>query len=404
MNGPNASLVLHKSIDVPPEEVYPAFTSALSLMEWLADDARVDARPGGRLYLFWSSGHHVIGEYVEVEPDRRIALRWHGRDHPGPTAVEVLLEPERGGAGTSITLTHSGFGADERWQEPRRAIRARWTDALDNLASVLEEGLDLRVFSRPMLGISSGLEVNAEMARSHDLAVERGVMLTDFVEGLGAEAACLERGDVLVRLGGHAVDGWESLTAAIGAHTVGETVEIEYYRGAELRRAEVTLLGRPRPRVPESGERAAEFLREAQARLMAVLRRHVSGASEQAMVRRPAAGEWSALEVLAHLLNTERSVQVWLALRVQGESLPLLASEEECWIRATSQVWPSAAAMLYALEQAQAQTAAMVAALPPAFVARRASFVAACDLLFVGLPYHARSHVAQLAEALGLPV
>ena len=55
-------LQLGRSVGVSPEEAYPALTSALGLMEWLAHDARVEARVGGRLYLYWRSGEWVVGE------------------------------------------------------------------------------------------------------------------------------------------------------------------------------------------------------------------------------------------------------------------------------------------------------------------------------------------------------
>jgi len=50
------------------------------------------------------------------------------------------------------------------------------------------------------------------------------------VAGSAAERAGLRDGDVLVRVGDVAVDGFEALRRAIGAHRPGDTVKLVYLR------------------------------------------------------------------------------------------------------------------------------------------------------------------------------
>jgi len=403
MNRGSDKMEMERTVEVPPHNAYPAFASQLGLAEWLAQDVRADPQPGGRLYLYWKSGYVVVGEFEVLEPHRLAAFTWRGRGEPAMTRVEVTLAPQRGGAATRIALAHGGLGTGPEWEEPRARMRAGWARALDNLVSVLEEGIDLRLFGRPMLGLAGGVVVTPELAEQRELPTRAGVVLTDFVEGMGAKAAGLRRGDVLVRLAGRDVLDWDTLAAALAACEVGSDVEAAYYRDGSLQETEVTLFGRPRPAVPETAADAAAVLRALHARQRAELADALDGRPAEAMQRRPAAGEWSANEILAHLLTTERAAQLWLSARLQGQEMPNWAATDDAIIRSTTAVWPTTAALLHALDAARAQTAAMLEALPEAFLERRASFVAACDLLFAGLSHHAGAHLTQLRDVVAGP-
>jgi uncharacterized protein YndB with AHSA1/START domain len=61
--------------------------------------------------------YHARGEFVEVDPPRRVVFTW-GWDRserpvpPGSSTVEVVLEPA--GDGTRLTLRHSGLPDEEQ--------------------------------------------------------------------------------------------------------------------------------------------------------------------------------------------------------------------------------------------------------------------------------------------------
>jgi uncharacterized protein YndB with AHSA1/START domain len=69
---------VYKEITFPtdPEEVWRALTDAEELEEWFASEVELDATPGGRGTFRWGNGEvrHAIVE--EVEPERRLSLRW----------------------------------------------------------------------------------------------------------------------------------------------------------------------------------------------------------------------------------------------------------------------------------------------------------------------------------------
>jgi uncharacterized protein YndB with AHSA1/START domain len=62
-----------------------------------------------------SNGSSALGEFVELEPDRRVVFTWgwvgHPEVPPGSTIVEIDLVAE--GAGTRLTLTHRGLPPEE---------------------------------------------------------------------------------------------------------------------------------------------------------------------------------------------------------------------------------------------------------------------------------------------------
>jgi uncharacterized protein YndB with AHSA1/START domain len=98
-------------IDAPPEAVYPYLVERELATAWMGDESWNDPRPGG-VFRLDIRGHLVSGEFVELDPPRRVVYTWgweegdavHG---PGSTRVEWTLEPENGG--TRVRLLHIGL-------------------------------------------------------------------------------------------------------------------------------------------------------------------------------------------------------------------------------------------------------------------------------------------------------
>ncbi len=94
-------------IAAPPEVVFPYFTDPALAVKWIADAAYLDARPGGTFALD-VRGNPARGEYVVVEPPRRVVFTWgiegRGDFPPGSSTVEVVLRAD--GDETVVTLTH----------------------------------------------------------------------------------------------------------------------------------------------------------------------------------------------------------------------------------------------------------------------------------------------------------
>ncbi|MFL5911553.1 MAG: SRPBCC domain-containing protein [Gaiellaceae bacterium] len=119
------------SIQASPETVFAFFTDPGRMVQWMGVEATLDPRPGGIFRVAFeppgpvvdymraafgtgapvpgTGAHVVLGEFVEVEPYRRIAFTWGFETKlfampPQSTAVEVSFTPERDG--TLVRLAH----------------------------------------------------------------------------------------------------------------------------------------------------------------------------------------------------------------------------------------------------------------------------------------------------------
>ena len=108
-------IVVIRHFAAPPEAVYRAHTEAELIQKWLLGPEGWtmsvcinEARPGGRIRYEWSNGKgqgfYLTGEYLELEPYRRIVHieRMHLPDPTPDNHVETRFDPD--GAGTLMTM------------------------------------------------------------------------------------------------------------------------------------------------------------------------------------------------------------------------------------------------------------------------------------------------------------
>ncbi len=393
------SLKFQETVRAPAAAVYRAFTSSTALREWLCDAAQAMPQAGGRLYLWWNSGYYVSGEFLTATPDKKVAFTWHGQGEPAATRVSVTLAAK--GDATRVTLTHGEVGTGKAWAPFVDKLEAGWKAALENLRSTLETGPDLRLVRRPMLGILGGDDVTPANAAKFGVPVTAGLALEGLVEGMGAQAAGLQTGDVVVKLAGKKVTGFQSIPAALQEHLAGDVVPVVFYRGGEKKTLPLTLSARPQPDIPWEPAALAEAVRQQYAESNAELAQCFEGASEAAAAHPPAPGEWSAREVLAHLLLGERGQCDFIAEQIAGQerAYDAFAGNIQPPITALLAVYPTVPELLQALLRIEAETVALLAALPPEFVARKSTYWR----LAVNLPFftlHHQEHLSQIRAAL----
>lgn len=391
------ALSLSRVIDAPPAQVYYALTNSSCLREWLADSSQIAPRPGGRFYLSWNSGYYTSGEYTHLEPPGRVAFTWRGRGEPAETQVQVTLAPQ--GSGTLVTIEHSGFGTGAAWEKASKESLSGWQRGLDNLASVLETGEDLRIVRRPMMGIVLS-DFNEEIARQAGVPVSTGIRLDSTAPGLGAEAAGLQKGDVLVEIDEQPITDFASLTNALQGHLAGDRVTVGYYRGLERRSVSMELSRRPLPPIIWDPVELARAVAGQYIEARDALRGFFADVSEAEASHRPAAAEWSAREVLAHLIHSERAFQDNVGEMVTGaESVyddfgeNLLARVE-----ATVAVYPTIADLLAAYEHSTDETVELLAHLPEEAIRRKSSYWRLA-LIALDNPFHFRGHLEQMGDA-----
>lgn len=121
-------------IDAAPEQVFPYLVEPELLTTWIGEESWNDPRPGGVFRLKFDSANVVRGEFVEVDPPRRVVYTWGSEEREslpmGSTTVAFDLEPQNGG--TRVRLRHTNL-PDEREIEQHNM---GWDHFLPKLAEV----------------------------------------------------------------------------------------------------------------------------------------------------------------------------------------------------------------------------------------------------------------------------
>ena len=125
-------------IAASPETVFQFFTDPAKMVQWMGTEATLDPRPGGVCRIN-PTGHAVMsGEFVEIDPPRRVVFTWGWETKlfatpAQSTLVEVLLTPE--GDETLVRLAH------RRLRPGALAFhRAGWEHYLPRLATAATGG------------------------------------------------------------------------------------------------------------------------------------------------------------------------------------------------------------------------------------------------------------------------
>ena len=366
-------LVFERTIHAPVEQVYQALTNSTALREWLCDAATTDPHPGGRVYLWWNNGYYSCGEFLNLVNGQEVAFSWLGRGDPGATRVEITLVSETNS--TRLKLVHAGLGNDEAWTAIAQRIHKGWESSLNNLAHTLEVGPDLRITTRPMMGFYLD-DYNETIAHELGVPVTLGVRIANVIDGMGAQAAGLQKNDVIVGLAGHPVTDYASLTAAMQNRKAGEEVQMIYYRGAEKISVTMKLSPRPIPEIPPTPAELAAAVKRNYAQMETDLDAFLQGVSEEEASARPNPAEWSIKGVLAHLIHGERGWQNTLGEIITSAeaSYDEFGGNPEVRIDATLAAYPSLNDLVTELKRLFVETLAIIANLPADFVARKTSY------------------------------
>ncbi|HAM16645.1 MAG TPA: peptidase S1, partial [Eggerthellaceae bacterium] len=94
--------------------------------------------------------------------------------------------------------------------------------------------------SHAVLGVSIS-QVNSQVARRYNLAVDTGAYVNDVVAGSGAEAAGIQVGDIITAIGDKTIASTTDVTLDVREHAVGETVKVTVNRNGETLELDVKL-------------------------------------------------------------------------------------------------------------------------------------------------------------------
>jgi uncharacterized protein YndB with AHSA1/START domain len=383
------TLTFTRTVAATPAEVYRAFTTPTALRDWLCDAAQIDPRLGGRVYCWWNQGYYTAGVITGLTRDEHLAFTWQGPGEP-PGAVRAVFAATDGGA--VVTVTYDGDDAPAG-QAPVARI---WEAALENLQSILEDGVDLRVARRPMFGLSNGDELNATRAAQLGVPVTEGIWIGGLVEGLAGANAGLQRDDVVVRLDDHPITTFASFLAVLQGHQAGDCLPVTFYRGAAQHTATLELSRRPPPDVPADGAALAAAARAAYDTCEAELAACLAGLSEADADYRPGPEEWNAKEILAHLIAVEIDTHAWIigVLEDNPSDQPFHNNFPQR-MRAIAAASPTVADLAAEIRRQGAVNRGMLESLPPE-VGRRRHVLAPLTLWINGMADHNREHFAEI--------
>ena len=388
-----------KKINISVHQVYFALTNATKLRHWLCDFSSISVKIGGRVYLAWESGYFASGKIVELVPDKKISYEWRGSNDPASSLVTFSLEQVKDG--TSLLLEHSRLGDSIEWATTLEEIEKGWSISLDNLVSMLETGVDLRISQRPFIGIYP--EEYHRVNQDDPIPVERGIRIVDVIPGHNAEKVGLKSGDVIAGINDNQITNYPTLTKAISQFKAGDTINLTLYRKGSKISQSMQLSHLNLPKVPESPALLADQLRESQAKILAELSSILAEVTESEADFHPAPEEWSIKEIIAHLIHSERDHQVWIGNLVLSQE-PLVdefAGNLNARVKATASLHPNLSDLMNVYKTSVEETALCVSFLPVNVTADKGVF---WRLAFVGLqlPMHSQSHFEQITNNLKL--
>lgn len=136
-----ASIRHQINIAASSRSVWNALTTAEGLASWWVDEARIDAREGGRIVLTseGDDGEPVeeVGFVHAFRPTRKLEIAWDSAS-PAPTkGTRVQFQVARDGDETRLSVVHSGGGILDD-EEANAELDKAWKSALKALRSTLE--------------------------------------------------------------------------------------------------------------------------------------------------------------------------------------------------------------------------------------------------------------------------
>lgn len=140
------ALHLAVTLACPVSRVRELLVTPKGLTLWLVVAADFEPKVGSPYWFRLANGQVIEGHIQGFDPAAGVAYTFSHegvRRAFGSTVVRWSwegLSPDY----SLVTLTHTGHGQGDAWQKAYEAHMALWTAAFRNLASVVNEGKDLR--------------------------------------------------------------------------------------------------------------------------------------------------------------------------------------------------------------------------------------------------------------------
>src|SRR3954447_7157681 len=134
-------ITIEQTVTAGHADVYYALTNSYAVRDWLCADALLNPQEGGRFYIGWADGYYQAGRYKQVAADSGFVVALRGPADGDFGRLEVALAARD--STTQITMTYTP--ADGASTAATAQVEQRWRDGLENLASIMSNGTDLRI-------------------------------------------------------------------------------------------------------------------------------------------------------------------------------------------------------------------------------------------------------------------
>ena len=114
----------------------------------------------------------------------------------------------------------------------------------DSAKPVIDELIAQGYVSRPYLGASL-VTVTSAIANYYGLGTDTGALISQIAQNGPAAKAGLKAGDVITTVDGKGITTADDLIKAIRNRSIGDTIQVTFYRGNNLQTASVTLAENP---------------------------------------------------------------------------------------------------------------------------------------------------------------
>jgi len=105
-------------IPAPPQDVYLALTTEITIRLWTGDEVEIDAIEGGE-FSMWDGA--IVGKFITLEPYKKIVQQWYFGEQEGSIVTIKLHEHKRG---TSLEIVQTNIPEEayeeisEGWDDP----------------------------------------------------------------------------------------------------------------------------------------------------------------------------------------------------------------------------------------------------------------------------------------------
>ncbi|MEJ2757145.1 MAG: PDZ domain-containing protein, partial [Anaerolineales bacterium] len=242
--------------------------------------------------------------------------------------------------------------------------------------------------------------VTPDYAAEHNLAAESGMHLNNVFEGRGAEKAGIQDHDVIVSLAGQTIGNFDDLQNIFTQHQAGDTLDVSFYHGAELKHSKLTLSQYPVPEVPANAQDIAERLERFYQQFNKAVGQILEGKLEAQMEYRPSTGEWNAKEIIAHLIAYESDSYIWLNSYIAGQEVHVSTANNPVTIKTLKVVYPTMEALLKRFRQSQEELVTLLTEVPSEVVNRKTSMLRLALSYSITISMHYKEHLNQLKQTL----